>query len=195
MKNKKSIYFLIFAIIIFIVMLLFFIYVQFFEETKNSFEKVEKQEIEVMNKMREENIEEENKSITKDFEANYMDFMVFDKSGNSIRLSDYKDSPIMIVFLDDNEESKEFFKNINEVYDNYKNIINFILITVGENEIENRNIPVYFDKEKEVVKEYNITEFPVMICLNRQNEIFNSKVGCPSKDALEANLDILSENY
>ena len=81
MKNKKSIYFLIFAIIIFIVMLLFFIYVQFFEETKNSFEKVEKQEIEVMNKMGEENIEEENKSITKDFEANYMDFMVFDKSG------------------------------------------------------------------------------------------------------------------
>ena len=197
MKNKKSLYFLFFAIFLFIIMLIFFVYVQFSLKSDITDDKTIKNESETENIIKEDVLDEENDvSKTRDFPVDYVDFEVFDKSGNSIKLSDYKDLPVMIVFINNSsEESLEFVKNLNEVYDNYKNVINFILINTGEDEIEDNKITVYFDNNKEAIKGYNVTEIPVMICLNNKNEIFNSKVGCPSKDALEANLDILAENY
>ena len=43
--------------------------------------------------------EDENKSKTKSIDAEYVQFSVYDKDGNSVSLFDYKDSPVMIVFF------------------------------------------------------------------------------------------------
>ena len=55
-------------------------------------------------------------------------------------------------------------------------------------------IEIYYDFYKGAARTYNITETPSMIYINKENEVFNAKSGFTTTDALEANLDILSEN-
>ena len=197
MKDKKNIIFLIFAIIFFISMLIFVFWVYFSEETNLKNNVASQNNLE--NEIEIEQIEEDkNKSKTKSIDAEYVQFSVYDKDGNSVSLLDYKDSPVMIVFFNkNNKDSIEFINNIDEVYEKYKDVVNFILIDTenGMNQNYDVQIPIYYDKDKEAVDAYNITELPAMICINDQNEVFNAKVGIPSKDALEANLDILAKNY
>ena len=99
MKDKKNIIFLIFAIIFFISMLIFVFWVYFSEETnlKNNVASQNNLENEI-----EEIEEDENKSKTKSIDAEYVQFSVYDKDGNSVSLFDYKDSPVMIVFFNIN---------------------------------------------------------------------------------------------
>ena len=141
----------------------------------------------------------EEETETKDFSATYTDFTVEDSTGNSIKLSDYKDSPIMVLFWNsENEDSVEMLNRINEQYDNYKEYIKFIAIQTGEQttaELQDIKFPIYYDKNEEIVKIYHIEELPTMLYINKENEIFNSKIGLTSVDALTANLDILAENF
>ena len=44
-------------------------------------------------------------------------------------------------------------------------------------------------------RDYNELEIPTIFYINEFNEVFNTKTGVTTYDALEANLDILSENY
>ena len=64
-------------------------------------------------------IQEESK--TEDFSATYTDFIIGNEDGEEIKLSDYKNQPIMVLFLNnENEDSVEMLQRMNEQYDNYK---------------------------------------------------------------------------
>lgn len=136
---------------------------------------------------------------TKDFDAVYTDFTVEDENGNSVSLSDYKDKPVLIAFLNnENADSVEMQKRIEKEYENYKEYINFIIIELNEvkdEALQNTELPIYHDNQSNVINMYNITEFPTIIYINKNNEVFNAKVGLTSEDALIANLDILTENF
>jgi hypothetical protein len=62
---------------------------------------------------------------------------------------------------------------------------------------ENSSYPfeIYLDKDNEAKNAFNITEYPSLIYITKDNEILNAKSGFTTSDALEANLDILSENF
>ena len=47
---------------------------------------------------------------------------------------------------------------------------------------------------KEAIRKYDIKEYPSIIYINSDNDVFNAKSGFTTTDALEANLDILSNN-
>lgn len=203
--DKKSVVLLVIAIIILVVAVVFATW------SFNLDSQVANEKSVVENKIVEEQIENEvvseetefsesdykEESKTKSLKATYTDFSVKDKNGNEIKLSDYKDSPVMILFWNNqNEDSIEMLKRLNEQYTNYENEIKFIVINSGEEyQVEGVTLPIYQDTNNEISKLYNVTEFPGMIYINKENEVFNAKTGLTTKDALKANLDILAENF
>lgn len=197
--SKKSIILLVISIIILILAIVFATWS--FKNTvptpklANEDNIIQKQE-EVENQ---DIVTNEEVSKTKDFDATYTDFVAEDKNGNQIKLSDYKGSPVVVLFWDEeNEDSVEMLKRMNEQYKTYKDAIKFIAISsnIEKNlDLTNIEVPIYYDETKEIINLYNVIEFPTIIYINQYNEVFNSKTGLSTIDALKANLDILSENY
>lgn len=139
-------------------------------------------------------------SKTKDIDAKYKDVTVYKKDKTEVNLSDFKDKPVMILFFNENnEDSIKVLKKVNEMYPYYKDKIEFFMINVSqevnekiEEEVE---LEIYYDFYNEASRSYSISEYPSMIYIDKTNEVFNAKAGFTTTDALEANLDILAENF
>ena len=117
-------------------------------------------------------------SKTKDIDAKYKDVTVYKKDKTEVNLSDFKDKPVMILFFNENnEDSIKVLKKVNEKI---------------EEEVE---LEIYYDFYNEASRSYSISEYPSMIYIDKTNEVFNAKAGFTTTDALEANLDILAENF
>lgn len=195
MKDKKTVIFLVVAIIIFICALIFAVWSKNAIDNKNSNENEIEQIADTTNTSTQEEV-----SQTKDLNAVYEDFTTVDDEGKEIKLSDYKDQAVMVLFWNsENEDSIEMLKRVNAMYPKYKDTVKVLAInTKNEKDLEILNeieVPVYYDQNQEIVNQYNITELPAMLYINAQNEVFNSKTGLTTNDALEANFDILAENF
>ena len=209
--EKKSIILLIISSIILIIAIVFAVWSLNFDSSTvnnqkldNVQQKEENNDEELPNvdmDVREDltNVREEKIFQTTDFEATYKDFSIVDEVGNIIKLSDYQNSPVMVLFVNlENEDSIEMLKRVNEQYSFYKEKVKFIVIQTKRDTqevLQNIELPIYQDKNEEIIKMYNVENYPTMLYINKENEIFNSKTGLTSVDALIANLDILSENY
>ncbi|MBR3832489.1 MAG: redoxin domain-containing protein [Mycoplasmataceae bacterium] len=149
---------------------------------------------------KEQEIVEEEISKTKDIEGvTYNESTLYKSDRSEVKISDYKDKPIMLLFFNkENEDSIEVLKKVEELYKNYEGKIEFFMINTAEKIEEDLSneytLEIYYDFAKETAKKYNVTEVPSMIYINEFNEVFNAKAGFTTTDALEANLDILSNN-
>lgn len=180
--DKKNIILLIIASAFFIVALVFFI---------NTFE---------LNKKNDENFVGEEISKTKDIEdSQYTESTFYKADGTEVRISDYKDNAIVLMFFNkDNQDSIDDLKKVEEIYKNYEGKIKFFMINTAkevDTDLQNEyTLEIYYDFYEETARNYNVTEEPSFIYINENNEVFNAKAGFTTTDALEANLDILSDN-
>lgn len=131
--------------------------------------------------------------------VDYKDITVYTEDEKEVKLSDYKDSSTMILFWNpENEDSVEILKKIDEKAKEYEGKVNFLMVSSSKEipeEIKNEiSMDIYYDLDKEYETKYNVTEFPTMVYIYKDNTILNAKSGMPSMDAIEANLDILSDN-
>ena len=183
MKDKKNIIILVLAIILFIGALLFCLNVFVFNKSEEE-EKIVADEI----------------SGTKDIEnVKYNDVIFYKTDGTEVKLSDYKDSAVVLLFFNkDNQDSIEDLKKVEELYKNYEEKIKFFMINtaqeVDEELQKEYSLEIYYDFYAGAAKTYNVTELPSIIYISENNEVFNAKSGFTTSDALEANLDILSNN-
>ena len=181
--KKKTIIILVVAIIIFCIAVGFFVW------TLNNNEEIEP----------ENTVEVDEISKTKDIEnAEYTDFTFYKEDGTEVKLSDYKDKSTMILFWNsENEDSVEVLKKVSGMYEQYKSNVNFIMINtaqeVDEKIKEEVSFEIFYDFYKEGVMKYKISEVPSMLYITEENEIINAKSGLTTTDALEANLDIISD--
>lgn len=181
MKNKRNIIFLICSITLFIIAVGFCIYVFVFS---NPNKKIKTNEV----------------STTKDIDnVKYNDITIYKEDNTEVKLSDYKDLPkVMLFFNKESEESIQELKKFEEIYKKYEDKIKFLVINttqeVDENLKNEYSIEIYYDFYKEAIRTYNISELPSIIYIDENNEVFNAKSGFTTTDALEANLDILSNN-
>ena len=150
---------------------------------------------------KEQEIVEEEISKTKDIEGvTYNESTLYTKADKTeVNLDEYKNKPMMLLFFNkENEDSIEVLKKVEELYKNYEGKIEFFMINTAEKIEEDLSneytLEIYYDFAKETAKKYNVTEVPSMIYINEFNEVFNAKAGFTTTDALEANLDILSNN-
>ena len=143
---------------------------------------------------------EEELSNTKDLEnITYVDISFENSEGNLNKLSESKDMATMILFWSpDNQDSVEVLKKVDSMNEKYENI-KFYMINTSDTtpkELEDElTIDIYYDKLKEGASKFYITELPSMIYIQKNNEVLHAKSGFTSTDALEANLDILAENF
>ncbi len=181
--KKKTIIILVVAIIIFCIAVGFFVW------TLNNNEEIEP----------ENTVEVDEISKTKDIEnAEYTDFTFYKEDGTEVKLSDYKDKSTMILFWNsENEDSVEVLKKVSGMYEQYKSNVNFIMINtaqeVDEKIKEEVSFEIFYDFYKEGVMKYKISEVPSMLYITEENEIINAKSGLTTTDALEANLEIISD--
>ena len=64
---------------------------------------------------------------------------------------------------------------------------------VDEKIKEEVSFEIFYDFYKEGVMKYKISEVPSMLYITEENEIINAKSGLTTTDALEANLEIISD--
>lgn len=219
MKEKKNIILLIFAIVFFIIAAIFFMWSFFGEHNINieiddiidnntSLDSNRVQnKVEIDDKLNSDEVEEIDNSgnaevsNTQDVEnISYTDIIVYNENNTEISLSEYAGKPLMLLFWNpENEDSVEVLKKVNEKHDKYTNKIEFLMVSTSKdipealkNEI---SMNIYYDLNNEYQTKYNVETIPTMIYIDKENSIMNAKSGVPSSDAIEANLDILADNF
>lgn len=217
MKEKKNIILLIFAVLIFIGALIFLVW-SFNAQSNINIDMDElnlngnvKNNTETENKTNSENIDQEvdivnnvdNQEIsnTQDVEdVSYTDITVYNENNDEVSLSEYTDNSVVLLFWSpENEESIEVLKKINDKYEKYKEKIKFLMISTSKEVPENIkseiSMDIYYDVNNEYKQKYNVQTIPTMIYIYKDNSIMNAKSGMPSSDAIEANLDLLADNF
>lgn len=207
---KKNILIIMGSVLILAIAVVFFIYST---QSTNVAQNVDKPEqnndVAVENtdeeKLTLEDFEDENyveeESNTEDIEnVEYKDFVIYKEDKTEVKLSEYKNTPIMLLFFDPAvEDSMTVLKKVEDMYKDYENQIEFFMINTAE-EVDEKlkdeySLEIFYDFDGNAQKEYNIETMPSMIYIDEANEIMNAKSGVVSTDALEANLDILSNNF
>ena len=207
---KKNILIIIGSVLILAIAVVFFIYST---QSTNVAQNVDKPEqnndVAIENtdeeKLTLEDFEDENyveeESNTEDIEnVEYKDFVIYKEDKTEVKLSEYKNTPIMLLFFDPAvEDSMTVLKKVEDMYKDYENQIEFFMINTAE-EVDEKlkdeySLEIFYDFDGNAQKEYNIETMPSMIYIDKANEIMNAKSGVVSTDALEANLDILSNNF
>lgn len=186
--SKKTIVILIVSIVFVIVAACLSLYVN--NVTKNN----------IVARGKEFTLPEEEPSNTKDLEnITYVDFSFENENGDLVKLSESENMATMVLFWSpENEDSVEVLKKVDALNEKYESV-KFYMINILEKtpkELEDKlSIDIYYDKLKEGTSKFYITELPSMIYIKKDNEVFQAKSGLTSTDALEANLDIISENF
>ena len=185
--SKKSIVFLVFAIIFFVLAIGIFIYANTLNKNTN-----ESQE----NNNNQNNIEtNENKPDG---------FVFYDENGNEFGISNYEGTPIaLILWSSDTENSFEVVEMIESVYNDYKNDITFLVINTEEKSesitetIANigYSFQIYYDTDNLAANYYEYTKLPSLIFLNADGTKSNQIEGSITEDSLLANLDLIAKNY
>lgn len=191
---KKNIIILSVVIVIFVVSLIFFVFAINLNP-KNI------EDSDQNNTVMFEEDEPYSESQTEDIDnVIYKDFTIYRDDNSELKLSEFKNTPIMLLFFNsENEDSIKVLQKVESVYKNFQNNMKFLMINTSQEVDENLkneySIEIYYDFYKEAVRNYNITELPSMIFITKDNNVFNAKSGLISTDALDANLNILIENY
>lgn len=134
---------------------------------------------------------------------------VQDKDGNTTTLALEENKPMVMLFWNATEEvSMEALKNLQSFYDKYSGKITFASIVVADSFEENKSdvekviteneitMPVYYDTiDASASKANNVSKVPSLVMIDKKREIINTVTEDINTDVIEANLDILSENY
>lgn len=163
-----------------------------------------------------ENIENTNQSTNEDdLELHgelYSSSLIYDEENNKKELSEFSYKPMALFFFNTSEiDCYEIMEILQKNYDTYKEKVNFINIAVIDgvsetkgNVIEyvksnNITMPVLYDTDYSAKNEYEVNEIPTLVFINKHKEIINTvskyKNEEIDEDLIQANLDILSENY
>lgn len=182
--SKKNIILLIIAVVFFILAFGFCIYFNFIKVDNNSYDI---------------NYNEESK--TSDIEnIRYSPIVLTKKDGTQLDTAELDGYATVLFFFDkNNEESVEVLNKLDKMYEKYKNVIKFLPVNTAleyeEDFDKNYSFEIYYDFYKETGRNYNITSYPSIVFIQKDEQVFQAKEGFISDDALEANLDIISENF
>lgn len=131
-----------------------------------------------------------------------------DMAGNKISAISEAGKPMIILYWNPKEESSmEAVKILQSFYANYNEQVTFRAIVAMDNEEEkesagnfiaenNIEIPVMYENIIDAESTANeISNIPTLLMVNKRGEKINTMIDHITADAVEANLDILAENY
>lgn len=125
------------------------------------------------------------------------DFTVYDKDGNKVKLSDFKGKPIVLNFWASwCPPCKEEMPTFNEVYENVKDDVVFLMIDLvdGGRETQSKGqsyidemgytFPVYFDNDQSAAYAYGISSIPTTFFIDTEGYIVTGYQGGIDKQTL-----------
>lgn len=183
--SKKSIGFLIFAIIFFVLAVGIFVYARFLNNDTG------------------ENTENNSSTVPQE-DTTPEGFVFYDENGNQFDISNFKGTPIaLVLWSSDTENSYEVVEMIENVYNDYRSDITFLVINTEEKSesitdtIANigYSFQIYYDTDNLAANYYEYTKLPSLIFLNADGTKSNQIEGSITEDSLLANLDLIAENY
>ena len=182
--SKKSIGFLIFAIIFLILAIGVFIYSKVSNNDENQ---------NVVN------------NTTSQAEENKPEgFVFYDENGNEFSISNYEGTPIALIFWSsDTDYSFEVVEMIEKVYNDYKSDVTFLVINTEEKSEAitdtiadiGYSFQIYYDTDNLASEYYDYSKLPTLIFLEADGTKSNQIEGEITEDSLLANLDIIAGNY
>lgn len=138
----------------------------------------------------------------------YSPSKIYDENNNKVELSDFADKPMAILFFNTSEStSVEALEILQKNYENYKDDVNIINIAVIDGitetkedikeylQTKNIDMSVMYDTDYSAKNEYKVDKLPTFVFINKNNEIINTISEDINEDVIQANLDILAENY
>lgn len=126
------------------------------------------------------------------------DFTMTDKSGNTVKLSDYFGKPIVVNFWASwCSPCKSEMPHFEEAYKEYGSDMHFIMVNVGDSHSEayefadksGYTFPVYHDSNYSGTYAYGVSSIPQTLFINSDGELVNSYTGMMSKAALQSNIE------
>ena len=137
-------------------------------------------------------------SNSEDVAINYSDATIYKKDRTEVKISSFSGKETVLLFWDtSNEDSVQMVQRLSSLYEQYKDNVNFVLINTSQefdDEMQEKlPFEIYNDFYQEAVRNMGIANVPTIIYLRANNEVFQSKYGLSTTDAIEANLDIILE--
>ena len=124
-----------------------------------------------------------------------IDFTYLNKENEEFTLSQYKDKPLAILFSDFAESkdlSEEYLSLLNQFYAKYSSKVQFLCIDKTSSATTDSNIKIY--QNKNGIENYSIETLPTLVFIDKDGKIIN-KTDSITLDSLEANLDLITENF
>lgn len=134
---------------------------------------------------------------------------VQDRDGNNVTLDIEENKPMVILFWNNTEEDAvDALKILQSNLEKYSEKITFSAVAVVDNseeakqEVENViaeneiTIPVVYDTvDASLSTANNVSKIPSVVIINKKGEIINTVTEDINQDVIEANLDIIAENF
>lgn len=182
--------------------------VQNVDNTTEKGENVVKDEVTNNEENNENTMTEEELELTGD---KYIKADVIDKDGNTVTLETEENKPMVILYWNaENESSIEALEVLQSFYDKYQEKVNFVAMAVVNNyEEEKANVETILTDKNITMSAYydgidgssananNVSNIPTLLVVNKNAEIINKVIDevPKSSDVVEANLDIITENF
>lgn len=130
------------------------------------------------------------------------DFVVYDKSGNEVRLSDFRGKPVVLNFWASwCPPCKTEMPYFNDAYLANRDQVVFLLVDQVDNQRETPEIgqkyvagqgysfPVYFDSAQDATKTYRAYSIPVTYFINAEGRIVSTHRGGISAEKLKQGIN------
>lgn len=127
------------------------------------------------------------------------DFMVYDREGNAVKLSEMRGKPVVINFWATwCGPCKSELPAFQQAFETYGEDVQFMMVDMVSGRTETKagaieyvdgqgyTFPLYFDEDETAVVAYEITAVPATFVINAEGELVESHVGAMDYAAIEA---------
>lgn len=204
MDSKKSKVILIIIGIAFIALIIGSVFAYRSVTSKEDNKEKLEQEIEKQEKTQTANSDKNKEEKEQLKEAKVLDYTVFDREGNEVKIKDLKGKPLMInLWASWCPPCKAEMPDLNEVYKEYGEEVQFMAINLtdgmretrekAEQFLEGKNFefPVYFDQEEGNNLGSTIYSIPTTYFIDKDGNLVKQVNGMMSKGQMKNNLELI----
>lgn len=146
-----------------------------------------------------------NNADTGDTESNPApDFTVLDNDGNSVKLSDFKGTPVVLNFWASwCPPCKSEMPDFNETYKTYENKVQFMMVNLTDGDRETLEsaktfldeqeytFPVFFDTKSEAANAYDVYSIPTTFFIDAEGNVVAYASGAIDNNTLQKGIDMI----
>ena len=134
------------------------------------------------------------------------DFTVYDREGNTVRLSDFRGKPVVLNFWASwCGPCKSEMPDFEEIYKEYGEDIHFVMVNLTDGDRETMDtattfldssgytFPVYYDKDTDAALTYQVYGIPVTYFINAEGHLIAQGSSALDAETIKRGIDMILE--